>query len=195
LQLVTGHMATFLVGIVAGPAAAGLYKIGRDVATALTKPAEMLNQSIYPEFAKLGATGKWQEFARLIVRGGAVAGGAGVLLLLLNVAAGKAFLGFFFGPDFIAAYAVLVLLIGAATLTIAGFSMDPALYAMGRPGIPLRINFVSIVLIFLPLLTYLGQSRGPVGAGLAALIAAAATFIATAILTVVELRKRVTPSS
>ncbi|MDX2144269.1 MAG: oligosaccharide flippase family protein [Rhodospirillaceae bacterium] len=195
LQLITGHMATFLVGIVAGPAAAGLYKIGRDVATALTKPAEMLNQSIYPEFAKLGATGTWHEFTRLILRGGALAGGAGVLLLLLSVVAGKAFLGFFFGPDFIAAYAVLVLLIAAATLTVTGFSMDPALYAMGRPGIPLRVNFVSIILIFLPLLAYLGQSQGPVGAGLAALIAATVTFIATAVFTVVELRKRVAPSA
>ena len=54
LQMVTGHMSTLLVGAVATPAAAGLFKVAREVATALTKPAELLTQSIYPEFARLG---------------------------------------------------------------------------------------------------------------------------------------------
>lgn len=190
LQLVTGHMATFLIGFVGGPTAAGLYKIGKDVATTLTKPAELLNHSIYPEFAKLGSHNGWVEFPRLIVRSGALGGGAGLLLLLICALAGEAFLSLVFGSDFAAASGVLTLLVAAATLTVAGFSMDPALYAMGRPGIPLQVNIVAVFGVFLPLIFYFGKQYGATGAGMAALASSTVVFVAMAVFTTVELRKR-----
>ena len=196
LQLVTGHMAIFLVGFVAGPTAAGLYKIAKDVSTTLTKPAEMLNQSIYPEFARLGSDAHWHAFPRLILRSGALGGGAGLALFVLFFFCGRFFLSSVFGADFVAAEGVLVLLIAAATLTIAGFSMDPALYAMGRPGIPLQVNIVAVFAVFLPLLLWLGDRYGADGAGFAALVSSAVVFVAMAVLTWMELGKRtVTPSS
>ena len=196
LQLVTGHMAVFLVGFVAGPTAAGLYKIAKDVSTTLTKPAEMLNQSIYPEFARLGSEAHWHAFPRLILRSGALGGGAGLTLLAICYVAGEAFLSLIFGADFTAASGVLTLLVAAATLTIAGFSMDPALYAMGRPGIPLQVNIVAVLGIFLPLLIFLGDRRGADGAGIAALASSAFIFLAMSLFTTLELRKRIaTPLS
>ena len=191
LQVVTAHMSTFLVGIVAGPAAAGLFRIGRDVATALTKPAELLNQSIYPEFARLGTKGGWDQFAYLIIRSGAIAGGAGAALLGLTFAFGELFLVFFFGAPFADAYLALALLVGSAVITIAGFSMDPALYAMGRPSIPLRIDVVSILIIFVPLLVVLTRLYGSTGAAIATLVSAAFTFGAMAVFTTAQLRLRV----
>lgn len=195
LQVITAHMSTFLVGIVAGPAAAGLFKIGRDVATALTKPAELLNQSIYPEFARLGTKSGWDQFAYLILRSGAVAGGAGAVLLAITFAFGEPFLVFFFGAPFSEAYLALVLLVASAVITIAGFPMDPALYAMGRPSIPLRIDVVSILFIFVPLLMVLTRFFGPTGAAIATLVSAALTFGAMAIITTTQLRMRVSPSA
>ncbi|MBL8644670.1 MAG: lipopolysaccharide biosynthesis protein [Rhodospirillaceae bacterium] len=190
LLLVTGHMATFLIGFAGGPTEAGLYKIGKDVATTLTKPAELLNQSIYPEFAKLGSQGSWAEFPRLILRGGALGGGAGVVLLAIALLFGQAFLTVAFGDEFVAAYAVLVLLVAAATLTVSGFSMDPALFAMGRPGIPLQVNAVSVFGIFLPLIYLLGKTYGATGAGLAALASSIFVFCVMAFFTTHQLRKR-----
>lgn len=195
LQLVTGHMAIFLVGLAAGPVAAGLYKIGKDVSTALTKPAEMLNHSIYPEFAKLGSENKWTDFPRLILRGGALGVGVGALLLLLCVIAGGPFLALVFGADFAAASTVLVLLVAAATLTIAGFSMEPALYAIGKPGVALKINVFAVFVIFLPLLIYLGERGGANGAGIAALVSSVVIFLGLAVYTAGELRKRITPQA
>ena len=190
LQVLPAHMSTFLVGIVAGPAAAGLFKIGRDVATALTKPAELLNQSIYPEFARLGTRRGWDQFAYLILRSGAVAGGAGAVLLVVTFMFGEPFLVFFFGEPFSEAYIALVLLVASAVITIAGFPMDPALYAMGRPSIPLRIDVVSILAIFLPLLILLTRSLGPTGAAIATLVSAAFTFVAMAVITTAQLSAR-----
>ena len=167
-----------------------LFRSGKDVSTALTKPAEMLNHSIYPEFARLGSEGSWAAFPKLIWRGGALGVGAGVVLLALCMTLGGVFLSLVFGPDFAAANSVLVLLIAADTLTIAGFSMDPALYAMGRPGIALQVNIVGVFGVFLPLLLYLGDRQGADGAGIAALVSSIVIFVAMAVLTALELRKR-----
>jgi len=188
LLILTGHASTFLIGYLASPSAAGLYKIGRDAATVLTKPAELLNQSIYPEFARLGSRQAWHEFGRLIMRGAAVAAGAGLFMLIVVVLFGSVFLGAFFGEDFKAAYVPLVLLVSAAGLAIVGFPMDVALFALGRAGIPLRVSTGVIVLIQLPLLVLLTRSYGPAGAGCAVLVGSAATVVVMTLLTMRELR-------
>ncbi len=193
LQIVTGQMSTLLVGAVAGPSAAGLFKIGRDVATAISKPAELLNQSIYPEFARLGSRGDWQDFKALIMRGGVVAGSGALVMLVLSFFAGHQFISFFFGPAFTQAYLPLILLVATAGMTLIGFPMDPALYAMGRPSIPLRIDTVVIVAIYLPMLVILTRIYGPAGAAVTSLAAAASSVAAMTFFTTTELRRRVVP--
>ena len=191
LQMVTGHMSTFLVGLIATPAAAGLFKVAREVATALTKPAELLTQSIYPEFARLGSEGEWQTFSGLIRRAAVLASGAGFAILVVMAVIGEPFLALFFGEDFVPAYMTLVLLVAAASITIAGFGFDPALYAMGRPGIPLRVNAFVVLFVYLPLLVLLTQSLGPMGAGLAMLISALLIVSTVGLWARSELRQRV----
>ncbi len=190
VQMIPSQLSTFIVGWVAAPAAAGLFKVGRDVATALSKPAELLNQSIYPEFARLGSKGSWHDFARLILRGGAMGGGAAVVLLLIALAFGTQFLTLFFGPEFAGAYWPLVMLIGSAGLTICGFPMDPALFAMGRPGIALRIGTVVIIVLYLPLLVVMTQHYGAIGAAGATLLAAFMTLTSMSIFTAAQLRRQ-----
>ncbi|MBT7450555.1 MAG: lipopolysaccharide biosynthesis protein, partial [Rhodospirillaceae bacterium] len=191
LQLVTGHMSTLLVGAVATPAAAGLFKVAREVATALTKPAELLTQSIYPEFARLGSTGEWSAFGGLIRRAAMLAGSAGLTVLIIMALFGKPFLGLVFGADFSAAYGALVLLVAAAVITISGFSFDPALYAMGRPSVPLRVNAVVVLCVYVPLLVLLTQRFGPIGAGMAMLASASLIVTTMGYWARRELRKRV----
>ena len=67
VQTATGYLAPLLVGAFAGPAATGLFKIARDVATTITRPAELLNASVYPEFARFAGQEKWSALPRLIV--------------------------------------------------------------------------------------------------------------------------------
>lgn len=189
VQMIPAQMSTFIVGWVAGPAPAGLFKVGRDVATALSKPAELLNQSIYPEFARLGSKGSWHDFARLILRGGAMGGGAAVFLLVVALAFGTPFLTIFFGAEFAGAYWPLVLLIASAGLTICGFPMDPALFAMGRPGIALRIGTIVIIVLYLPMLVVMTDLYGAVGAAAATLGAALMTLVSMSAFTAAQLRR------
>jgi O-antigen/teichoic acid export membrane protein len=189
IQVVSQQMTTVLVGGLASPAAAGLFKVARDVATAITKPAEMLNTAIYPEFARLASQEQWQPMPRLIIRTGAVAAAAGFALVVLAAFIGPWFLATAFGPEFVEAHATLMWLLTAAVIGIAGFSMDPALYAMGRPGIPLQVNTVAVIL-FVPLLIVLTNWIGPLGAGIASFVSAAGIFGAMVVFTTVHLRQR-----
>ncbi len=191
LQIVTGQMSTLLVGMLAGPSAAGLFKIGRDVATAISKPAELLNQSIYPEFARLGSRNEWHDFKGLILRGVSVAGTGGLVVLAAAFFGGHLFISAFFGPDFVSAYLPLILLVATAGVTLCAFPMDPALYAMGRPSIPLRIDTVVILAIYLPMLVLLTQRYGPMGAAIASLAAAIASLFGMTFFAVTQLRRRV----
>jgi len=190
LLIVPSHMSTFLIGIVATPTAAGLFKVAREMATALTKPAELLTQSIYPEFARLGGRDSWQDFARLIIRSTIVAGSLGLVVLIVIIVLGKTFLSLAFGPEFVSAYWVLVLLVAAATLTIAAFGLDPAMYAMGRPSIPLTVNTIVILAVYLPVLIVLTPRMGPAGAGVAMLISSILTVISMSLMTVVVFSRR-----
>lgn len=194
VQTVTGYLTPVLVGALAGPAQAGLFKIARDVATAITKPAELLNNSVYPEFARLAGQGQWRAFPRLILRGGSMAAGAGTLLIVMALFIGPTFLSAFFGPDFVAAQGPMLLLGAAATLTIAGFAFDPALYAMGRPAIPLQVNTAAVAL-YLPVLAVLTPAYGAYGAGAASLLASIAVFVAMGAFTFIHVRRVLRPAA
>ena len=190
LLVLTGHASTFLIGYFAGPAAAGLYKLGRDVATVLTKPADLLNQSITPEFARLASRDAWHEFSRLILRSASVAAGAGGCMVLIVIAFGDVFLTTFFGEAFAGAYAPLVLLVAGAGVAIIGFPLDAALFAMGRASLPLRVSMSVVFLVQLPLLMVLARSYGSAGAGFAVLAGAATTLVTMSLLTAHQLRQR-----
>jgi O-antigen/teichoic acid export membrane protein len=189
-QILANHANIFLVGYFGGPAAAGIFKIGREASTVLSKPAELLNNSIMPEFARLGSRRDWQDFLRLILRSSAVAAGVGGFMLLLTIAGGSQFLGLAFGQDFVPAYLPLTLLVAAAAVYVVGFPMDAALFAMGKASIPLRVSTGVILLVQLPLLVLLARLYGPTGAGLASLAASTATLILMTTFTLAQLRQR-----
>ena len=93
-------------------------------------------------------------------------------------------------PHSKASYGPLVLLVAAATVTIIGFPMDAALFAMGHAGIPLRIGVGVVLVVQLPLLYFLTLNFGSLGAGFAMLIASVVTVAAMTIFTLRELRLR-----
>ena len=184
------QVSLFLVGLIAGPSATGIFKLGKDASTILSEPATLLNQSIYPEFARLGSRGSWQEFKHLIMRSGIIAAGAGIFMLVLTIAFGAPALRIFFGEPFVAAYLPLVLLVGAAGLSIIGFPLDAAVFAMGYAGIPLRVSIGVMLVVQIPLLVICTRTFGPTGAAMAAVAASTATLLAMAILTAGQLRQR-----
>ena len=163
---------TLLVGLFAGVAAAGHYRLAHQLGEALARVSEMLSRAIYAELTRVHFAAVGDTVAKLFrssVRLAAI-GAAVIIALLLLI--GKPVLTLVAGPDFADAYPLLMLLGTAAALGFGGTSFEPALLATGRAGVALRMRIGSTAL--LAILLYLLLPRmGATGAGIAMLASAA----------------------
>ena len=187
LALVPNQLSVFLVGGIAGPAAAGLYKVAREIGTAIGKPVDLLNQALYPDLARLASSRDWRNLTWIAVRAGLMAGGVGALVYLLVLAAGETIVGALFGPDFVAAAPVLRLLVLATAISVTVFAAEPVLYALGRPDVLLKMSVLVNGGLF-ALMAWMLERMGLIGAGWASVIAAALGALLAAACTLVTLR-------
>ncbi|MFQ5786245.1 MAG: lipopolysaccharide biosynthesis protein [Alphaproteobacteria bacterium] len=169
------HLSTLVVGWVLGPAPAGLYKIAGRYAHALATPAGLLRRTVYPELAKLSARGGVKASRKVVLRAGLIAGSVALAVLVLLVPLGEPLLRITVGEAYVGAYGVLLLLTLATAVLVFGFALEPALYAMGRPDLLLRISLI-MVLVNIPLLYGLLLWLGLIGAGIAAVAGAVTWF-------------------
>ncbi len=192
LALVKTHATTLAVGWVLGPAAAGIFKIAAEFANLLVKPTALLNQTVYPELAKLASSGDSARIGGIVRRAGLVTAAGATGVVLLTALLGQPILTLTVGSAFLEAYPVMILLVLGAALGLGGFALDPAMFVLGRPDIPLRIN-VCVTLLYFPGFLLLLHLLGTVGGGIAMVGAATATLIVSTIATVRLLAGR-TPS-
>lgn len=189
LALVPNQLSVFLVGGIAGPAAAGLYKVAREIGTAIGKPVDLLNQALYPDLARLASAHDWRGLTRIAVRAGLLAGGIAALLCLIVLLAGETIIGALFGRDFVAAAPVLGLLVLATAISVTVFAAEPVLYALGRPDVLLKMS-VLVNGALVALMAWMLQRMGLVGAGWATVIIASAGAVLAIACTLVTLRGR-----
>jgi len=175
LALIPTHLATLLVGAFLSPAAAGLYKIAQEVGAGLAKPVELLNQSVYPDVARLVSGGEWRRLTRTVIHAGLIAAGASGLITLLMTVAGRPVVAAVFGADYLAALPVMLLILAAITIGVLVFAVDAALYGLGRPSRSLLITLVANV-VFAGTLVWRLPIDGVIGAGWAYLAASVVTL-------------------
>jgi O-antigen/teichoic acid export membrane protein len=176
LDVAFTHAITITVGALAGPAPAALWRIGRQVADALAKPARLLIPALYPELARLHVSHGETAMRRLAVQVGVLGGGVGTALLLVTALAGRPLLTLVMGPAFAPAASIMVWQVAAAVIGIWALPLDPMLVTLGRPGDSLKVRLVvaGALLISLP---FMIERFGIAGAG-AALVAAMAALAA-----------------
>ncbi len=170
LDVAFTHIVTLAVGAVMGPAPAALWRIGRQVADGLAKPARLLIPALYPELAKLRAAGGIDQMRSLAVRIGLVGGGAAALLLAITAVAGDDLLGLVMGPSFVAASDVMNWQVAAAAVGVLALPIEPMLVTLGAAGAAMRVR-LAVCLAYLAALIPLIDAFGLAGAG-AALLAA-----------------------
>ncbi|MCF8709233.1 lipopolysaccharide biosynthesis protein [Rhizorhapis sp. SPR117] len=156
IGLVPSHLATVIVAAVLGEGAAGAYRIGREVATGLLKPIDLVDQAIYPDLARLVHARAWRRLVHTAVRGGAGAVMIFAGMTVLIALAGPWLLDRIFGPAFAAAAPLLVAIGVATTVRAIAFAAEPIVYAFGRPEISFLVSalagalFVSVLFWRLP---------------------------------------------
>ncbi len=162
-----GPLSRLLVGGVLHPAAAGLYRVASSIADAAQRPTDFLNKAFYPEVMRLDHRSKtpW----KLMFRATAFSAVIGLAMCLLAILGGEWLLRIAFGPEFVAAYGVLVVLLGVPLVAMISFPWPAMLHALNRAHVQLAASIFGVV-VYVASLFPLVDSFNLVGAGLAFLI-------------------------
>lgn len=179
LDVAFTHVATLIVGALVGPAQAAFWRVGRQVADALAKPAKLLTPALYPELARLRADDQPHAMWRLARNVGLLAGGIGVVMLTVSALFGPQLLALVMGKAFAPAADVMTWQVGAAVIGIFALPLEPMLISLGKPGAAVRVR-LAVGVLFLAGLPFLVQQFGLIGAG--AGLAAAAGALALGML-------------
>ncbi len=142
---------TLIVGGLLGPASAGFYQLAKRVGLLATKISKPVQQTIYPEIARLWARGEIARFRRVVF-------GINFLLLSITVLAlaflwffGEPLIRFFFGNSFAPATPLVIVQAIAAALFFSGSIFSPALLSMGEDSALVRVtllgSFGSFILV------------------------------------------------
>ncbi|KGD72776.1 membrane protein [Tatumella morbirosei] len=156
--------STVLVGIVLGPAAAGLFKIAMTFFDATGTPAQLLEKSFYPEIMRLDprTTKPWV----LGLRSALIAGGIGVAVALLVFAVGKPLISVVFGHEYLEAYDLIKIMLGATIVAMMGFPQESLLFMAGKQRAFLIVQMLGCV-CYLSLLISISYLFGVQGAAYA----------------------------
>lgn len=180
LSGLAGRIAPLIVGWVLGPAMAGIFSVAQRGMVLISQPAQILGNTSYAEWARMVAAGEGgAPLRRALIK----VFGLSVLGALPIVAIVALFptqiVTLIAGPAFVPAAQLMVVLIIARVIALAGPPSSSALSAMGRPGWSLSANLCAS-LIFLPALPPLLHAFGLAGAGIQAIGQA---LLASALLT------------
>lgn len=173
LEVAFTHLVTLIVGGLVGPAGAGLWRVGAQIADAVAKPAKLLVPALYPELARLHAERHEGAMWRLALQVGLLGGAVGALLLAISIFAGAPLLHLIMGPGFSAAAGVMTWQVAAAVIGILAIPLEPMLVSLGKAGEAVRVRLVVSV-VFLAALGPIVGRHGLTGAGAGLVVAAAA---------------------
>lgn len=170
------QLTVLLIGAMLGPREAALFRVARQVGDGIAKPARLLIPALYPELAHLWSSGKLGDLRRLVLQVAAVAGAAAALLIsVVVVAAGPALL-LIMGPDFVEGADIMIWIVAAAAIGVAGLPFEPLLISVGEASKALLMRAVTIA-VYLPAALLLVDRYGLTGAGIGILGGALLLFV------------------
>lgn len=186
-----GPASNVIVGAMLGPASAGLFKIASTFFDSASKPADLMAKSFYPEIMRLDPSSRqpWQ----LAIRSGLMAGGVGLLVLLLIVIGGKPLILLAFGQRYVEAFELLRIMTASLLISMVGFPMESLLYMADRQRAAL-IAEASAAFVYGILLVALIHWLGLTGAGIAYVVGMALKALFTLVPTLSAYRDRNTLS-
>ena len=170
LGAVAAQLPVLMVGAFTGPAGAGFFRLGYQLAQAMTKISSLFSRSLYSELAHVHAHGKRAELFALFRKTSLIALGAGVISAAAILLLGKPVLLLMSGPAYADAFPLLALLGIAAAISLAGVGFEPLLLATNGAGLSLFIRGVMIIALIIGLAILL-PIKGAAGAAIAVLIA------------------------
>jgi O-antigen/teichoic acid export membrane protein len=177
LDLIPKQVSTLMAGNLLGPAAAGLFRLAREIQTILNRPAEMLGNVLFPDLTRAWHADR-SSFLKLSIRTSAIAGGIGLLIVVFAWFAGERILALI-GENYVPAAPLMVLLLLAASFDFASAPLRSSAYAMGNASTLLRIHILGAA-VYVVLFYLMTVFTGLIGPGLASVLTSLMTFSLTA---------------
>jgi O-antigen/teichoic acid export membrane protein len=176
LAVIAKQFTTIIVGLFAGAAAAGSYRLAFQLSQALAKLSDALSRSIFAELTRVhfgGIGGSLKKLSGNVTRLALV---GGVVIVGLLLIAGEPALRLIAGSEFVGAYPLLVLLGAAAAIDLASVGFEPALLVAGRARLSVILRLITSA-VLIGLMVALLPIWGAIGAGVAMLVASAVGFL------------------
>ncbi|WP_313807372.1 lipopolysaccharide biosynthesis protein [Sphingobium sp.] len=168
LSELAGRIAPLIVGWVMGPAMAGLFAVAQRATVIIAQPAQILGNTAYTELARMVAAGEGgAPLRRTLCRVIGIALAAAAPVTIIAALFPTPIVTLLAGSAFKAAGGVMVVLIAARMIAVIGPPCSSALSAMGYPALSMSANLFAS-LVFLPVLPWLLQNAGLMGAGVQA---------------------------
>ena len=152
-----------------------MFRIAREFANVVAKPALLVRQAIYPDLARLRHRSD-RNFSRLVITMAAMMSVPALLLAIASIWLGAPLLKLAVGEGYVPAAALLSWLIAAATLELAAAPLRPAGYALGAAKAMLGVQALASVL-FIALFQLLTPTLGLAGPGLATVAMSLVTLL------------------
>ncbi len=179
LDLVPKSLGTLYAGALLGPQGAAMFRIAREFANVVAKPALLVRQAIYPDLARLRHRGD-AAFNKVVVSMAAMMGIPALLLAIASLWLGAPLLKLTVGESYVPAAGLLSWLIAAATLEMAASPLRPAGYALGCAKAMLGVQVLAS-LVFIGAFQWLTPSWGVTGPGVATVAMSLVTLLGMSI--------------
>jgi O-antigen/teichoic acid export membrane protein len=160
-----GRATPLIVGWVLGPAIAGLYAVAQRATVVIAQPAQILGTTAYAELAHIVADGRGgHPLRRTLFKVVAIGLLAALPVVLVVSIFPQQIVRILAGPEFMGAAIVMVIIVAARAVALIGPPCSSALSALGHPSWSMGANLFAS-LVFLPLLPFLLERFGLIGAG------------------------------
>ena len=162
------QLPLILIAPLLGPQYVAIYKIAEEVANLLSKVVLLIDQVVYPEFARMVSRGDPGHIWKIVVKSATVLLTAGIVLSVIVGLAGPEVVAASYGNGYQDVVPLSILLVLAAAITGVTAPIYPVFYATHRPEAAILVRSAGLV-IYLSCLIVFSQLLGFSGPGWAAI--------------------------
>lgn len=172
LNVIRERFVVIIVGLFVGAVAAGLFRLADQLANSINRLTEIFARPIFAELSRLYGQRNFAELSRLFFRSLRISALAGISMFLALVLLGQPLIHLMSGPEYLAAYPLLLLLAAATIINLVGVGLEPLIQASDRAGTAFLLRLFSL-LVLLGLLVILLPGHAASGAAIAMLLSSA----------------------
>ncbi len=158
------YLGLMVLGFFAGKDAVAFYKIANSVATMVNRIVDTLYEAMYPELIRFTSVNALDEFKKFIRASTKNLMKIIVPILLLIIVFAEPIMRIIFGSEYVPATNALRILALGVLIARYSFWINPALLALGRPGmrtvlaVTTTVIYLALMLILVPPYSYVGAA-------------------------------------